>query len=194
MTERQRTTSEAELVEAAAALLAEHGVAGTRVGLVAVACGVSVGTVYNHFASKDHLLAAVARDLERRFVEVMERAAPATTPLRPALPALVEALLELASATPTARLLAELSAVHGPDLGPDGALVRTWIARRVALAQQAGQVGPAAPDLIADLAYAVVAAGIRRARGPGAGDPELAPTLVRALDALLPTPRLASPG
>lgn len=45
MAGRQQTTAEADLVAAAAALLAEHGVAGTRIGMVAATCGVSVGTV-----------------------------------------------------------------------------------------------------------------------------------------------------
>lgn len=130
----------------------------------------------------------MVREVEQRFVETMDAAAPPTTPLRRALPALVDALLGLATRTPTARLLAELPVAHEPETGPEGALVRAWIAQRVGLAQRVGQVGPAAPDLVADLAYAVVAAGLRRAggRAAGAADPDLAPALVRALDALLP--------
>lgn len=184
----RQQTAETDLVAAAASLLAEHGVAGTRIGMLAATCGVSVGTVYNHFASKNHLIAAVVRDVEQRFVAAMEAAAPPTTSLRRALPVLVDALLELATRTPTARLLAELPVVHEPEPGTEGALVRAWIAQRVELAQRAGQVGPADPELVADLAYAVVAAGLRRAGGlaVGATDPDLAPALVRALDALLP--------
>lgn len=184
----RQQTAETDLVAAAASLLAEHGVAGTRIGMLAATCGVSVGTVYNHFASKNHLIAAVVRDVEQRFVAAMEAAAPPTTSLRRALPVLVDALLELATRTPTARLLAELPVVHEPEPGTEGALVRAWIDQRVELAQRAGQVGPADPELVADLAYAVVAAGLRRAGGlaVGATDPDLAPALVRALDALLP--------
>lgn len=188
MAGRQQATAQVDLVAAAASLLAEHGVAGTRMGMVAATCGVSVGTVYNHFASKDHLIAAVMRDVEQRFVAAMEAAAPPTTSLRRALPALVDALLELATRTPTARLLAELPVAADPENGPEGALVRAWISGRVRLAQQAGQVGPAAPELVADLAYAVVAAGLRRAgrHAAGASEPELTLALIRSLDALLP--------
>lgn len=47
------------IAEAAYALAEERGLAGLDIRGVAEACGVSVGTIYNHFPTKDDLLVEV---------------------------------------------------------------------------------------------------------------------------------------
>ena len=49
----------ARLLAAAAAEFAEHGFQGARTARIAAAAGLSAGAMYNHFASKAELLAAV---------------------------------------------------------------------------------------------------------------------------------------
>lgn len=63
------------LVEAAAALLAEHGYAGCSIAAVATRAGVSTGTVYNHFTGKVDLVAEVFRSIVSHEVEVVRAAA-----------------------------------------------------------------------------------------------------------------------
>lgn len=49
----------AAIAEAAYALAEERGLAGLGIRSVAEACGVSVGTIYNYFPTKDDLLVEV---------------------------------------------------------------------------------------------------------------------------------------
>lgn len=54
--------------------IVQSGYAGTTVRSVATACGVGVGTVYNYFKSKDHLIATVmAADWQRLLDDVRTR-------------------------------------------------------------------------------------------------------------------------
>ncbi len=59
-------TSRDELLEAAFHIAQEHGLAALSVRGLAKACGVSVGTVYNHFPSKAELSVAVTELFFRR--------------------------------------------------------------------------------------------------------------------------------
>ena len=54
------------IVEAAARILAHDGYARTNVNRVAKLAGVSVGSLYQYFPSKEALVAEVARDLASR--------------------------------------------------------------------------------------------------------------------------------
>lgn len=63
MRERRR----AELIDAFASVLAEHGYAGATIAAVADAAGVSPGLVHHHFASKADLLASLLATLLERF-------------------------------------------------------------------------------------------------------------------------------
>ncbi len=62
----ETTTSRDELLEAAYRIAEEHGLAALSVRGLAGACGVSVGTVYNHFPSKAALTVAVTELFFRR--------------------------------------------------------------------------------------------------------------------------------
>jgi AcrR family transcriptional regulator len=51
--------SRRRILDAALALMSEHGVAGTSMRQLAAACDLNVATLYHHFPSKSELLAAV---------------------------------------------------------------------------------------------------------------------------------------
>jgi len=72
MTEKGKTRSELKreaIIEAARRAFEEFGVQGTSMDKLAEMAGVSKRTVYNHFASKEELYAAV---LDRTIVPVLE--------------------------------------------------------------------------------------------------------------------------
>jgi AcrR family transcriptional regulator len=54
------------ILDAALALMSEHGAAGTSMRMLAGECGLNVATLYHHFPSKADLLAAVLD--ERRYL------------------------------------------------------------------------------------------------------------------------------
>ena len=54
--------SRARILDAALALMSEHGVAGTSMRMLAGECGLNVATLYHHFPSKAELLVAVLAD------------------------------------------------------------------------------------------------------------------------------------
>jgi len=59
------TAIQARLAEAAIELFYERGALATTVRDITGACGLTPGALYNHFASKDHLLYLVVRDIHR---------------------------------------------------------------------------------------------------------------------------------
>lgn len=68
--ERRKQARPGELLEAALSLFVEKGFAGTRVEEVAARAGVSKGTLFLYFASKEDLFKAVVHEtLAGRFVE-----------------------------------------------------------------------------------------------------------------------------
>lgn len=66
-------TNRARILSAAVALFAERGV-DAEVRDIAERAGVAVGTLYNHFPRKDHLLVAVLREALREFQQATEQA------------------------------------------------------------------------------------------------------------------------
>jgi AcrR family transcriptional regulator len=93
--ERSRHTVECVLV-AAAHVFAERGYANTTTNHIAARAGVSIGSLYQYFPSKDALLMTLAeRHVERAFATVMEHVrAKRGAPAREFLRALVDALVE----------------------------------------------------------------------------------------------------
>jgi len=69
--ERSKETVRA-IVEAAARVLVERGYGGTNVNRVAERAGVSVGSLYQYFPSKEALVAEVARDLAARTIAIFQ--------------------------------------------------------------------------------------------------------------------------
>ena len=60
------TAIQARLAAAAIELFYERGAQATTVRDITAACGLTPGALYNHFASKDHLLYLVVRDIHRQ--------------------------------------------------------------------------------------------------------------------------------
>ncbi len=83
--ERRKESRPAELLGAALELFVERGYAATRLDEVAARAGVSKGTLYLYFASKEEIFKAVVRDtIVPRIDELRrgaERAAPASAEL-----------------------------------------------------------------------------------------------------------------
>lgn len=67
--------SRRQIVEAAGALFARHGYAGTSIAQVSKACGLPASSLYWHFGSKEGLLWAVAESMAVDFLEQGPRTA-----------------------------------------------------------------------------------------------------------------------
>jgi len=65
--------SRRKIVEAAAALMAERGFAGTSIAAVSQCSGLPSGSIYWHFESKEALLGAVVEEGARRWFETLPR-------------------------------------------------------------------------------------------------------------------------
>jgi AcrR family transcriptional regulator len=72
--ERDREDTRRKLLDVAAKLIADRGYRGTTVAAVVARAGLSKGTFYWHFKSKEHLLLAVlAERIDRPLLELIER-------------------------------------------------------------------------------------------------------------------------
>jgi TetR/AcrR family transcriptional regulator, cholesterol catabolism regulator len=60
------TAMQVRMAEAAIELFYQHGAVATTVRDITAACGLTPGALYNHYASKDHLLYLVVRDIHRQ--------------------------------------------------------------------------------------------------------------------------------
>jgi AcrR family transcriptional regulator len=85
--------SRRKIVDAAAALMAERGFAGTSISAVSRRSGLPSGSIYWHFESKEDLLAAVVEEGARRWFDALP--GPADLSASPA--EAVERLLEAAA-------------------------------------------------------------------------------------------------
>lgn len=63
--DRLREQTQAAILDAAERTITEEATAQARIDAIAAAAGVSVGTLYNHFADRDALVAAVIQDRRR---------------------------------------------------------------------------------------------------------------------------------
>ncbi|AVH60649.1 MULTISPECIES: TetR/AcrR family transcriptional regulator [Streptomyces] len=90
-TEAKRLAHRERLLEAARGLLAEGGYAAASVSALAERAGVATGSVYNHFASKQELLAAVFRHIAGHELAAVREAVHAESGAAEQLRALVEA-------------------------------------------------------------------------------------------------------
>lgn len=137
----QREQRHRALVDAARALATEHGADGFTVDRVATLAGVSRRTVFNHFASLDHLLVAVCEQiLAEVTTDLVEGVDRLTTDLpdgpeghRAALDAVCESVrgVDLPTAIVT---------IHHVLGGPDVADERADAISRTALEQVAGRL------------------------------------------------------
>ncbi|MFB8034677.1 TetR/AcrR family transcriptional regulator [Streptomyces sp. NPDC056004] len=89
-TEATRLAHRERLLDAARELLAEGGYPATGVSALARRAGVATGSVYNHFASKQELLAAVFRHVAGHELGAVQKAVQARCGATDQLRALVE--------------------------------------------------------------------------------------------------------
>ncbi|MFB7914533.1 TetR/AcrR family transcriptional regulator [Streptomyces sp. NPDC056061] len=99
-TEATRLAHRERLLDAARALLAEGGYAAASISALADRAGVATGSVYNHFASKQELLAAVFRHVAGHELAAVRTAVGARTGAAEQLRALVEVFSRRALRTP----------------------------------------------------------------------------------------------
>ncbi|MFD4761121.1 TetR/AcrR family transcriptional regulator [Streptomyces sp. NPDC058439] len=90
-TEATRLAHRERLLEAARQLLAEGGYAAAGISAIADRADVATGSVYNHFASKQELLAAVFRHVAGHELGAVQEAVRARSGAVEQLRALVEA-------------------------------------------------------------------------------------------------------
>lgn len=148
------------LVEAALELIDQRGVDDLSVREVARRAGVSSGAPFRHFADKSALLAAVAEDAQRSFLEHTDaalRAAPHDPIER--FQAIGVAFVEFAVAHPARFRVMNLAAVRevgGDALAELRAKTRDVLRTLVVAAQEAGRLPPGDPAPLMVTAYALV--------------------------------------
>lgn len=99
-TEATRLAHRKRLLDAARQLLAEGGYAAASISALAERAGVATGSVYNHFASKQELLAAVFRHVAGHELTAVQHAVGATSGTAEQLRTLVEVFAFRALRTP----------------------------------------------------------------------------------------------
>jgi AcrR family transcriptional regulator len=144
----------AAILEAAATCVEQAGVKRTTMASIAATGGVAKATLYNHFRTKDDVLAALV-DVQVAALAADCAALAALDPLLPGrpcglAPALEHAVAALAAHRPLRRVAAEEPALLLPLLLPDEG--RSWDMVRVAVAGvlQAADAasGPAEVELV----------------------------------------------
>jgi len=115
-TERVRASLRAQLLDAAANLLAERGFRGLRMADVAAATGVSRQTVHNEFGTKEALVDAVAADTVKDFLDGIAQRIEATPDIHAGIAAAVRHTL--VHATENRLVNAVLTGSDAEDLLP----------------------------------------------------------------------------
>jgi AcrR family transcriptional regulator len=173
-----QTTREA-LIEAAAGLLDEGGVAAVTLREVGRRAGVSHNAPYKHFADKEDLLAAVAaRDLRRR--EVSGRKTRSKQPPAEAVKAMLHSHVRHAQQHPNLFRL-----TYGPwssvsqELASAATAARSSFVETVSQAQLDGSLPPGDPERLTALVLALAHgatelafAGHLARRGKGHANPD----------------------
>jgi AcrR family transcriptional regulator len=151
---RRKEARPGEIIEAAIAIFAERGFAAAKLEDVARLAGVSKGTLFVYFATKEELFRAVARDLLAMNLTAMQQIAQAPDlPLRDIIPRLLAQAVAVAQGRMPAMirmLIAESRAF--PDLA------RVWhdevvsrvlglLTQAIERAQARGEVRPGDPQL-----------------------------------------------
>ncbi len=177
----KRSRTRRRLIEAGYAVVADRGVQGATVALVAAEAEVSAGTVYNHFASLADLIDAVTAELLGALGQGDARLGAG--PHDAAARAAVGARRLLALVADDRRAAAALVALV-PSVPEFRAGVRALIADAVAAGLEAGRFRVVEVDTVADAALGALVQWIRtdlQAEGP----PPLARPRIEVLMAML---------
>jgi AcrR family transcriptional regulator len=183
------------LLDAAAAEIARHGVAGAGLGAIAAAAGLRTGSIYFHFESKEQLFEAVLEEGLHRTLEHLDIAmaglperASAVSRLRAAIHAHAIAVSELRAYTVIV-LAPDLPTGHAPA-GNFRTLRRDYLDRWTGLVADVQHDGalPAGldPRLTRDLLFGAI-----NAVGLAGGAPDEIAGAVHALLGLRPRHGLA---
>jgi AcrR family transcriptional regulator len=170
----------ADILAAAAALLAEHGYAALSMATVADRAGVAAGTLYKHFSGKVALIAEVFRSIVSREVEVVrEAAASGSAPERAT--AVIETFARRALKSPRRAYVLLVEPVD-PVIDELRLEFRRAFRDVITDAIERGVAdGELPPQNAALVAAALVGALGEALVGPlatGAGDPDIVPTLI----------------
>jgi AcrR family transcriptional regulator len=171
--------------------LAERGFAATTTNHIADAAGVSIGTLYHYFPSKEALIEAVVHRMWTRELAVLEAhgAALAEGPLDEAIRAIVHDLVAVMAARRDLyrRWYGEASHLGRLDEGLE-ITARAVAAVHAAFAHRAAALRPRnlafAADLVVKIALAMIRTGARdyeREIASGELSTELADVIVRYL-------------
>jgi AcrR family transcriptional regulator len=141
--ERLREETARAILDAAEQEFAADGLHGARMEAIAARAGVAVGTLYNHFADRDALVAALARSRRQDVLALVDAALAGTQgrPIAERLRAYLRAIAEHARAH--GRFLAVLvQAGEGPARPrPPATLLRELAARADALVAEGAAAG-----------------------------------------------------
>ena len=156
------------LLEATEIVLAERGFAATTTNRIADSAGVSIGTLYHYFPSKEALIEAVVHRMWARELQVLAAHGPALAegPIDVAVRAIVRDLVALVAERRELyrRWYAEASHLGRLDAGLE-MTAQAVAAVQAALARQAPKLRPAnlafAADLTVKMALAMVRTGAR---------------------------------
>jgi AcrR family transcriptional regulator len=98
------------ILEAAARILEQHGLAGYNTNAIADRAGVSIGSIYQYFPNKDALTIALIAQFEQRLIESVKRAMASTKgkSLRHSLQLVVRELLRIHHSRTSLHRLLEL--------------------------------------------------------------------------------------
>lgn len=158
----------AVLLDAALAVFTEHTYGGAAVAEVAKRAGMSVGTLYRYFPSKEALGNAVFRQwkgsLAERILGIGEH-----EPARAVFERLFRVFLEFAEESPDAFAFLELQQ-HEGYLDEESAALSDRVAAAgeelILRGQRAGEIRPGAPAMLLALVYGALV-GLIRARREG---------------------------
>jgi len=137
-TPKGRRTRE-RVLDAAEALFAERGFAGTALRDVAQAAGLRIPSLYNHFSGKEALYEAVLERGLRPALELLEQAEAATPENRPEF---VERVLGALGRRPAVARLVQHEVLTGGERLPTA--LRGWFQTAFARAEETLRAGPGA--------------------------------------------------
>lgn len=161
--DQKREETKRRLYEAALAVFRRDGVVGCRIDDIVRAVGVSRGSFYFHFPTKDDVLLELMRGTERQITEKLDQL-PANAPLRDILSTVREGLVQCWEADPS--LLPEVASVGlrsaASALSPtDSNPLRGKLAARFRAAAQRGELSSLLPpEILSDLYLSHSLAGL----------------------------------
>jgi AcrR family transcriptional regulator len=129
-TERRKVETRTRLLDAAIAVVGEHGPHGAPVSEIARRADVALATLYNHFESKDALLSELGELLAREMSDELQRRARDESDSADALAAVVLALIRWFDDDPLrARFVLEAALAHRTMRHHLGAALTTVLRR-----------------------------------------------------------------